>query len=69
MQTNKTKKKKNENEVQKKIIYANMEKLNSVQMSQTIDPLEKKFLECIEIVEKNNDMALVIKGNKRANQI
>ena len=69
MQTNKTKKKKNENEVQKKIISANMEKLNSVQMSQTIDPLEKKFLECIEIVEKNNDMALVIKGNKRANQI
>ena len=69
MQTNKTKTKKNENEVQKKIISANMEKLNSVQMSQTIDPLEKKFLECIEIVEKNNDMALVIKGNKRANQI
>ena len=42
-----------------------MEKLKSrsVQMSRTIDLLKKKFLECIEMAEKNNDMALVIKGN------
>ena len=42
-----------------------MEKLKSrsAQMSQTIDHLEKEFLECIEMAEKNNDMALLIKGN------
>ena len=42
-----------------------MEKLKSrsVQMSRTIDLLKKKFLECIEMAEKNNGMALVIKGN------
>ena len=57
--------KKNANEVQKEIIIADMEKLKSrcVQMSQTIDPLEKEFLECIEMSEKNNDMTFVIKGN------
>ena len=58
-------KKKNDNEVQLEIISADMEKLKSrsVQMSQTIDLWEKEFLECIEVIEKNNDMALVIKGN------
>ena len=57
LQTKRTKKKKNENEVQKKIISADMEKLKSrsVQMSQTIDLLEKEFFECI-------DMVLVVKG-------
>ena len=65
MQTNRTKKKKNENEIHKEIISADMEKLKSrsAQMSQTIDHLEKEFLECIEMAEKNNDMALLIKGN------
>ena len=49
--TNRTRKKENENEVQKEIISADMQKLESisVQMSQTIDLLEKKFVECIEM--------------------
>ena len=44
-------KKKKKNEVQKEIISADMQKLESisVQMSQTIDLLEKKFVECIEM--------------------
>ena len=67
LQTNnkKKKKKKNENEVQKEIISADMEKFKSrsVQVSQTIDVLEKEFLEFVEIAEKNNDMTFVIKVN------
>ena len=38
-------------------------KSRSAQMTQTIDHLEKEFLECTEMVEKNDDMALLIKGN------
>ena len=59
------KNKKNENEIQKEIISADMKKLKPrrVQMSQTIDLLEDEFLECTEMAEKNNDMALVIKSN------
>ena len=42
-----------------------MEKLKSgsIQMSQIIDFLGREFLECIEMAEKNKDIALVIKSN------
>ena len=51
--------------LEKEIISADLEKLKStsVQMSQTIDLLEKRFLEGIEMAEKNNEMSLVIRGN------
>ena len=51
--------------LEKEIISADLEKLKStsVQISQTIDLLEKRFLEGIEMAEKNNEMSLVISGN------
>ena len=51
--------------LKKEIISTDLEKLKSasVQMSQTIYLLEKRFLEGIEMAEKNNEMSLVIKGN------
>ena len=66
LQTIRTKKKKRmKMKLEKEIISADLEKLKSasVQMSQTIDLLEKRFLEGIEMAEKNNEMSLVIRGN------